>query len=215
MDVMFGIYIFDKMCFVIKLIVILTLSVFSILLQSHYVFADLATGTRFSIEKNVSPQTVARGGSVIYSVTIKNITTSETLTPEIVEDKLPQGFVYSGEPKLVKTSGEEVAFEPVSTSDGVIRWEFDGDTIQQLNPNQSIVITYKVRVDNPGQNTENEVCLIEPEEICAKARVNISTAAPNAGINDVFLPILILISIIMILSFFNRPKSFERNILEG
>ncbi len=213
MNVMLGIDLFDKIDFVKRFFFVLIL-IFLFLFSTYYAYADLATGTRFSIEKNVSPQTVARGGTVIYSVTIKNITTSETLTPEIVEDKLPQGFVYSGEPKLIKTSGEEVAFEPVTNSDSVIRWEFDGDTIQQLNPNQSIVITYKVRVDNPGQNTENEVCLIEPEEICTKARVDISNTAPNAGINDMFLPTLIFVFILVTWYLYNRSKSFEKNILE-
>lgn len=213
MNLMFS-DVFDKIYFIRQFLFGLIL-IFLFLFSTHFVYADLATGTRFSIEKNVSPQTVARGGTVIYSVTIKNITTSETLTPEIVEDQLPQGFVYSGEPKLVKTSGEEIAFEPVSNSNGVIRWEFDGDTIQQLNPNQSIVITYKVRVDNPGQNTENKACLIEPEEVCAKARVNISNTAPNAGINDILLPTLIFISILIIVYLYKRSKSFEKNILEG
>lgn len=143
------------------------------------VHADSATGTTFTVTKAAAPSTLAPSGTVSYSITIKN-NSSTNSAPQEVTDTLPAGFTYSGNGLLTTLTGSQVTFTP-SVSGQTLTWTFDGDTLQSIPQDQQIVISYQVIASSTVGSYTNTACLTLPEEVCATQDV-IVTNNPNTGI---------------------------------
>jgi len=175
--------------------------------------ADTATGTTFSVTKAVAPSTAAPSSTLAYSITIRNIS-STNAAPQVVTDTLPAGFSYSGNARLTTVSGSQVTFTP-QTSGQTLTWTFDGDALQSVPPNQQIVISYQVTAPSSNGQFTNQVCLTQPENVCTQATVTITTT-PNTGLLDnVFLGIIIGGILLFIASRMPHTKeTFEEKLLK-
>ena len=181
-----------------------------------YVWADSDTATggqAFSISKEAAPRLVAPGSTVTYSITVRNLA-SVNLSPKRIEDTLPDGFTFIGNSKLTTVSGEQLEFNP-STSDNKLTWVFDGDTLQTIPPNQSIVVTYQVRSSTNTGSYTNRACLVDPENICSSSTVSVTTN-PEAGLTDsILIALLILIPGGMLASHIYEKNRFENRVLNS
>lgn len=177
------------------------------------VFADSATGTTFTITKSSAPTTVSPSGSIAYSITIRN-NSSSNASPQVVTDTLPTGFTYAGNPKLTTVGGTQVDFTP-SQNGQVLTWTFDGDTLQTIPQDQQIVISYQVTASSSTGTFTNTACLTQPENICTTHDVVVTTN-PNAGIvSNIVLAIIISAVLILVGAKLINPKrpSFEAKVL--
>lgn len=174
--------------------------------------ADSATGNIFSITKAVAPTTISPNSILAYSLTIKNIS-SINAAPQVINDTLPAGFTYVGNSKLTTVTGNQIEFAP-TISGQILTWTFDGDTLQSVPPNQTIVISYQVKASSTPGVYQNRACIIQPENICSVANVNVAIN-PNASLeSNVILGILIgSILLVVALSIPKKRKSFEDNVL--
>lgn len=174
--------------------------------------ADSASGTIFSITKTVAPSTASISSVIAYSITIKNISASNE-GPLTITDTLPTGFSYSGNSLLTKIDGTQVTFTP-QISGQTLNWTFDGDTLQSIPPDQTVVISYQVTAGSTIGDFVNNVCLTTPENVCTQATVTIATN-PNTGILDnIGLGIISGIALIIIASKLRYSKnSFESRLM--
>ncbi len=174
--------------------------------------ADSTTGSTFTITKAAAPATVAPSGTITYSITLKNISTSNA-APQAVADTLPTGFTFAGNPKLTTISGTQVTFTPTQTGQ-TLTWTFDGDSLQSIPQNQQIVISYQVTASSTTGTYRNTACLTAPENICANQDVIVATA-PSAGIvSDVLLGLLFGTLLVFLgIKLTRTSKSFEQKIL--
>lgn len=172
-----------------------------------------STGSTFSLQKIAAPITVSPNSVITYSITIRNISTTNA-APRNIEDTLPEGFSFVGNSKLTTVNGEQLEFAPTSNQGNKVTWAFDGDTLQSIPPNQNIVITYQARTGTQTGNFTNRACLTNPENVCASATVNV-ILNPNASLNDnLIIALLIIIPSIILFITLRRNKSFEQKVLK-
>lgn len=157
--------------------------------------ADTASGTSFSLKKDVAPSTVSPSGTTSFSITIKNINVAggQNVTPQLINDIVPAGFGYiPGSSKLTNLSGTESSFEPSNIAGQSpaksIQWTFAGSSLYSIPPQENIVITYSLTAPTTPGNYTNEACLTQStpqENICAKASITVqSTTIPNTGLKE-------------------------------
>jgi fimbrial isopeptide formation D2 family protein len=197
-----------------KFVKLLTFFLLALPLFAFTAKADSGTGTTFEVTKAVAPATAAPNGTLTYSITIKNI--SETnAAPLTVRDTMPEGFSYSNNAKLTKIDGTQVDFAP-ATAGQVLTWTFDGDTLQSIPQNQTVVISYSLTAPATTGEYTNQACLVTPEEVCATANVTITTT-PNTGILDNIF-IFIAVGGLLILASLKIPRlnmSLEEKIIKN
>lgn len=212
MSVSSNFFIFQLPCSMSKILNLLGVLFFTAVLLVSPVSADTTSGTNFRVTKAATPTITTPSSTVAYAITILNISQTNQ-APQTVTDTMPAGFAYAGNAKLTQVSGTQVAFEP-TTAGQVLTWTFDGDTLQSIPANQSIVISYQVTVPSSTGEFTNTACLTVPENVCAEEQITVTTN-PNTGIvENIFVAMAGAALLIAIgIRFSQNRKSFEGKVL--
>jgi fimbrial isopeptide formation D2 family protein len=196
-----------------KLLLSVLLLGMSFSLATGIVRADTASGSIFSVQKTAAPEPAGVSSDVSFAITITNISSSGA-APTEATDTLPDGFTYNNDSKLTDVNGIQGSFSPV-VSGQTLTWTFDGDTLQTLEEDENIVISFTAKTPSTTGVYTNHACLSLPENVCTTTEVTVQTN-PNTGLAENILLLSTAGTLLILIAMRIRRKkiSFEDAMLK-